>query len=83
MTHHGAGGDEPSFKVAPERHDQLAGVMATDGGDAEPTLAAFAAAGIDLAALALQLQSEGAVAFVNSWSALMQRIADKGAAPRP
>ncbi len=55
-------------------------VMDPQGGDAEATLAEFAAAGIDLDALAERLQLEGATAFVKSWNALMQRIADKGRA---
>ena len=41
------------------------------------TLAEFAAAGIDVAGVAAQLQREGAEAFVKSWNGLMQRIADK------
>ena len=37
----------------------------------------FAKAGIDIDALALQLQRDGAQAFVKSWKELMTRIADK------
>ena len=59
---------------------RISGVMARDGGDAESMLAKFAAAGIDVHALALQLQKEGAVSFVKSWAELMQRISDKSAA---
>lgn len=58
----------------------LKGVMAVDGGDAEARLTQFAQAGIDIDALALQLQQEGARAFVKSWKKLLQRIADKSAA---
>ena len=54
--------------------------MAKDGGDAEQVLARFAAAGIDVDALAARLQVEGAESFVKSWAELMQRIADKSAA---
>lgn len=54
--------------------------MAKDGGDAEQVLARFAAAGIDVEALAARLQVEGAESFVKSWAELMQRIADKSAA---
>ena len=43
-------------------------------------LARFAKAGVDIDALALQLQREGAQAFVKSWQQLLQRIADKSAA---
>ncbi len=56
------------------------GVMAKDGGDAEQVLQQFARAGIDVAALAQQLQVEGAASFVKSWSELMKRIKDKSAA---
>jgi transaldolase len=58
----------------------LKGVMAKDGGDAEPVLARFAQAGIDVNALATQLQVDGASSFVKSWTELMQRIKDKSAA---
>jgi transaldolase len=64
-------------------HGQLRGAMAVDGGDAETTLARFAEAGIDVHALALQLQHDGAQAFVKSWKALLGRIADKSAALVP
>ena len=36
-------------------------------------------AGIDVAALAIQLQRDGAQAFVKSWEALLERVADKSA----
>jgi transaldolase len=58
-------------------HGQIKGVMAEDGGDAEAVLASFASAGIDTDALAVQLQLEGAQAFVKSWNELMTRISDK------
>jgi transaldolase len=60
-------------------HGRIAATMAEDGGDAEPVLRRFAQAGIDVDALALQLQQEGAKAFVKSWQQLLQRIADKSA----
>ncbi len=59
---------------------QVASVMPPDGGDAEKVLARFAGAGIDVDALALRLQAEGAQSFVKSWTDLMQSIADKSAA---
>ncbi|MCC7411110.1 MAG: transaldolase [Gammaproteobacteria bacterium] len=52
----------------------LRGVMAEDGGDAEAVLARYAQAGVDVDALALRLQREGAQAFVKSWQSLMQQI---------
>jgi transaldolase len=61
-------------------HGKLRGAMAVDGGDAEAVLARFADAGIAVDALAIQLQRDGAQAFVKSWKALLGRIADKSAA---
>jgi transaldolase len=58
-------------------HGTVRGAMAEDGGDAEAVLASFARAGIDVDALALQLQRDGAQAFVKSWKELMTRIAEK------
>jgi len=58
----------------------LAGVMAEDGGDAEEILVQFARQGIDVDALAVKLQRDGAQAFVDSWRELMRRIAEKSAA---
>jgi transaldolase len=58
----------------------LKGVMAKDGGDAEEVLGRFARAGIDVNALAKQLQVDGAASFVKSWNELMQRIKEKSAA---
>lgn len=61
-------------------HGKLHGVMKDDCSDAEKTLAAFSRAGIDYNTLALQLQRDGAEAFVKSWKQLLQRIKDKSAA---
>jgi transaldolase len=54
--------------------------MPADGGDAEATLARFSQAGIDIDALAVQLQHDGARSFVESWRQLLQHIADKSVA---
>jgi len=51
--------------------------MPADGGDCEDVLARFAAAKIDVKALAAQLQDEGAKSFVNSWNELMEVIGSK------
>jgi transaldolase len=56
---------------------RIRGVMPVDGGDAEATLARFAEARIDIDALAIQLQRDGARAFVKSWQELLGRIAEK------
>jgi transaldolase len=53
--------------------------LGKDGGNAEEVLARFAKAGIDVDALAAQLQIEGAKSFVKSWGQLMGRIAEKSA----
>jgi transaldolase len=52
--------------------------FARTGGDSEDVLARFAKAGVDIYALADQLQEEGATAFVKSWEELMSQIASKG-----
>jgi transaldolase len=66
--------------LAFDEKGSIKGVMAKDGGDAEDVLARFARAGINVDALAAQLQVEGAASFVKSWTELMQRIQDKSAA---
>ncbi|HEV7817261.1 MAG TPA: transaldolase [Janthinobacterium sp.] len=60
-------------------HGIVNGSMPTDGGDSEKVIAAFAEAGIDYAALALQLQREGGESFSKSWQGLMDKIAGKSA----
>src|SRR2546427_9109032 len=61
-------------------HGALGGILTADGGDGEEVLARFASAGIDVDALASQLQDEGAKSFVSSWRDLMDVIAGKSAA---
>jgi transaldolase len=61
-------------------HGEVGPVMPTDGGDCEVVLAEFAKAGIDVDALAAQLQTEGAKSFVDSWNELMGVIESKSAA---
>jgi len=58
-------------------HGEIKGLMAEDGGDAEALLQRFSNAGIDTDALAVQLQRDGAQAFVKSWQQLLARIVDK------
>jgi transaldolase len=53
--------------------------MPTDGGDCEQVLAQFGKAGVDVIALAAQLQEEGAKSFVKSWDDLMRVIEAKSA----
>jgi len=66
--------------LALAEEDGIDGLLADDGGDNEELLARFEAAGIDLAALAEQLQSEGAEKFEKSWSDLLECIAGKESA---
>jgi transaldolase len=60
--------------VAFFEHGQVGEEMPADGGDCDAVLAQFAAAGVDVAALAAQLQDEGAEAFDASWRDLLQHI---------
>ena len=60
-------------------HGEIDGVMPPDGGDCEQVLAEFAKAGVDIDALAAQLQEEGAKSFVKSWNDLLEVIASKSA----
>jgi transaldolase len=60
-------------------HTDLGPLLPADGGDCEEVLAKFAKAGIDVDALAAQLQEEGAKSFVKSWNDLMAVIASKSA----
>jgi transaldolase len=55
-------------------HGQVGQALPTDGGDSEAVLSQFAQAGIDTAALARQLQDDGAKSFVKSWDELMSVI---------
>ena len=61
-------------------HGEVGPILPADGGDCESVLAQFAKAGIDIDALAAQLQDEGAKSFVKSWNELMAVIASKSAA---
>ena len=70
---------EGTLKALAE-HSELGALLPADGGDCEEVLAQFARAGIDVDALAAQLQDEGAKSFVKSWHELMAVIASKSAA---
>lgn len=58
-------------------HGELAGVMGVEGGDSDATIAKIVTAGIDIDALATELQKEGGKAFIQSWQQLLRRIANK------
>jgi len=59
------------------RHDQLGPILPADGGDSGAVLGQFTDVGIDVDALAAQLQDEGANSFVRSWNELMGVITSK------
>lgn len=61
-------------------HGDILETMDPQGADSEAVLKAFEDAGIDIAALALKLQRDGAAAFVKSWNDLLGRIEEKGKA---
>src|SRR5499426_135515 len=58
-------------------HTEIGELLPADGGNCEEVLARFAEAGIDVDALAAQLQEEGDKSFVKSWNDLMVVISSK------
>jgi transaldolase len=66
--------------VAFADHGRGSDLMPPDAGDCEEVLDRFRRAGIDIDALATQLQREGAEAFDKSWSDLLECIATKSEA---
>jgi len=58
-------------------HGQTGQLMPRDGGDCEAVLAEFSEAGVDIEALADQLQKEGVESFVKSWNELIESITSK------
>jgi transaldolase len=61
-------------------HGQLGDPLPADGGEAERVLKRCADAGIDLGALASELQRQGTESFTASWRRLLDRIAAKAGA---
>ena len=61
-------------------HGDIGTSMPVDDGDLEAVLSRFAKAGIDIDALAAQLQDEGAASFIKSWIEILAVIASKSAA---
>jgi len=58
-------------------HGKAGTPLAADSGDSEEVLSQFTKAGIDVEALATELQGEGAVAFDKSWNELIDRLKSK------
>jgi transaldolase len=63
-------------------HGQVAKSLPADGGNCEKVLDEFTKAGVNVDALAAQLQTEAAQAFSKSWNELMEVIASKTEAIR-
>ena len=60
-------------------HGEIGAMLPHDGGDAEEVLDRFTQAGVDLDALAADLQRDGAAAFVKSWDDLLACLREKSA----
>jgi transaldolase len=58
-------------------HKELDEFLPADGGDSEELLGQFAREGVDIDALADQLQNEGTESFVKSWNDLLAVISSK------
>jgi transaldolase len=58
-------------------HGEVGGLLARDGRGASATLSEIVKAGVDLDALAADLQSEGAKSFDESWANLLKSIETK------
>ncbi len=63
-------------------HGEIGQALPSTGDDSEAVLQEFSQAGVDIEALAAQLQEEGAKSFVKSWNELMTVIAAKSATLR-
>jgi transaldolase len=55
-------------------HGEVGDLVPPDGGDCDQVLAEYAEAGIDVDALAQQLQEEGKEAFARPWDEMLQTI---------
>ena len=69
---------ERTLKALAKYHS-IGSILPPDGGDCEDVIADFRKEGVEIDALAQQLQEEGAESFVKSWNALMGVIASKSA----
>jgi transaldolase len=72
-----------STLMAFANHGVVGAMMDPSGGDAEKDLAEFTKVGVDIDALALKLQQDGAAAFVKSWGDLLRVIESKSKALNP
>jgi transaldolase len=60
-------------------HGEVGDGMSSEQSSAEDVIQQFAESGIDVDALGVDLQNEGAKSFVKSWTELMGIITAKGA----
>jgi transaldolase len=67
---------EATLNALSERHE-AGELLRADGGDCEEVIAEFAKHGVDVDALANQLQNEGAESFVKSWKDLLTVISSR------
>jgi transaldolase len=58
-------------------HGEVGEEMPADGGDCDAVLAEFAAAGVDVGAVAAQLLDEGVAAFSTSWRDVLRHLDDR------
>lgn len=58
-------------------HGDIETGLSSDGGEYESILSQFTEAGMDIDALAIQLQADGATSFVKSWNDLLNVIESK------
>jgi len=68
---------EATLKALANRKE-LGSILPADGGDSDAVLSRFAEVGINIGALASQLQEEGAKSFVKSWNELMSVVDSTG-----
>ena len=66
--------------LAFDEHGRVERTLPRDGGGGDETVAAYGRAGIDVAALASQLQMQGAKSFDDSWQDLLDSIETKSQA---
>jgi transaldolase len=66
--------------LAFDAHGRVERTLPRDGGDGEETVAAYGRVGIDVAALASRLQTQGAKSFDDSWQDLLDSIGTKSQA---
>lgn len=70
---------EPTLRAFYD-HGHVGKPIPPDGGEGDVSLDEFAAAGVDVGALAAKLQSDAATSFVDSWNDLMSHIEQQTAA---